>query len=220
MSLEIFWGSGSPFSWRVLLALEWKRIPYQSRRLEFSKGDHRSPDYLAVNPRGQVPALRDGDFVLYESIAMLAYLDRKYPEPPLFGVTPEEHGRVWQAVQECVVYIDEASEQLILPLYFGQVAGKEAQIRAAMAKIHDELGRWERALVGRSWLVLDGPSAADFVLYPTLKSGMRAASKPAAAPLELGLLPLGDRYPRLQAWMQAVEALPGYDRTYPPHWRP
>jgi hypothetical protein len=47
--MEIYWGSGSPFAWQVLLALEVKKIPYASRLLEFSKGQHKSPEYLALN---------------------------------------------------------------------------------------------------------------------------------------------------------------------------
>lgn len=56
-------------------------------------------------------------------------------------------------------------------------------------------------------------------IYPFIKSLLRAASKAAAAPLELGLLPFDARYPRLAAWMERVEQIPGYERTYPPHWR-
>ena len=94
MALEVFWGSGSPFSWRVLLALEYKRVPYESRLLQFAKQEHKSPQMLRMNPRGRVPVLRDGDFVVFESLACLAYLDRKYPDPPLFGRTAEDAGTI------------------------------------------------------------------------------------------------------------------------------
>src|SRR5262249_21368170 len=83
-SPQIYWAAGSPYAWRVLLAAEIKRIPYESKLLEFSKGDLKTPEYLAVSPRGKVPAIRDGDFTLGESLAILGYLDRKHPEPPLF----------------------------------------------------------------------------------------------------------------------------------------
>ena len=43
--------------------------------------EHKAPEYQKMNPRGRVPTLKDGDFVLYESLAILAYLDRKHPEP-------------------------------------------------------------------------------------------------------------------------------------------
>jgi glutathione S-transferase len=219
MAIEIFWGSGSPFSWRVLLTAELKRIPWESRLLEFSKGEHKAPAFLAISPRAQVPALRDGDFVMAESIAMMAYLDRKYPAPPLFGETPAETGRVWQAVMACALYLDGPGDSFILPLYRGQTAGVEDALRAAIVRIHDELARWEAALAAGPWLVLPTISAADVAVYPMIKSVLRAASKPAAAAFDTGLLPLHVRYPRLAAWMTQIEALPGYDRTYPPHWR-
>jgi glutathione S-transferase/maleylpyruvate isomerase len=51
--LEIFWFSGSPFSWRVLLTLEVKGLGYTSRLLEASKDEHKAPHYLRLNPRGK-----------------------------------------------------------------------------------------------------------------------------------------------------------------------
>ena len=67
MALEFYWGSGSPYSWRVLLALEYKGVPYESHVLQFSKQEHKSPQMLRMNPRGRVPVLRDGDFVVSTS---------------------------------------------------------------------------------------------------------------------------------------------------------
>ena len=94
MAIEVFWGSGSPAAWRVLLALEYKRLPYVSHVLQFSKQEHKSPQLLALNPRGRVPVLRDGEYVCFESLAILYYLDLKYPQPPIFGRTPEEAGTI------------------------------------------------------------------------------------------------------------------------------
>ena len=92
MAIDVYWGSGSPFAWRVLLALEHKRLPYVSHVLQFSKQEHKSPQMLALNPRGKVPVLKDGDYVCFESLAILYYLDLKYPEPPIFGRTPGGSG--------------------------------------------------------------------------------------------------------------------------------
>jgi glutathione S-transferase len=221
MAIEFYWGSGSPFSWRVMLALEYKRLPYESRRLEFSKGEHRTPEFLAINPRGQVPALRDGAYAVYESSAILHYLDRRYPEPTLFGTTPEQHGHVAQALQETALYLDGPAEHFILPIYGGEASArdKQLQVRGALPKVQAELGRWERVLEGREWLVLDGPSAADFALFSIVKSLHRAASKPWAEQFDPKLLPLEQRYPNIAAWLPRFEQLPGYQRTYPPHWR-
>ena len=92
MAIEIYWGSGSPHSWRVLLALEYKRLAYDSHLLQFSKQEHKSPQLLRMNPRGRVPVLKDGDYVVFESLACLLYLDQKYPDYPLFGTSAEEAG--------------------------------------------------------------------------------------------------------------------------------
>ncbi|MGQ0657219.1 MAG: glutathione S-transferase family protein [Chromatiales bacterium] len=81
MTLEVYWGSGSPFAWRALLALEVKRLQYVSHQLQFSRQEHKSPEFLRLNPRGKVPVLKDGDFVVYESLAIMKYLDDKYAEP-------------------------------------------------------------------------------------------------------------------------------------------
>ena len=56
MDLIFHWMSGSPFAWRVMLALEYKGLTYESRRKDPSKREHKSDDYLAINPRGKVPA--------------------------------------------------------------------------------------------------------------------------------------------------------------------
>src|SRR5436190_23236563 len=122
MAIEVFMISGSPFAWRVLLALELKGLAYETRVLEMSKGEHKSPAYLAINPRGRVPTLRDGDTVVYESLAILAYLDRRYPTPPLFGATPREAGLVWQTVCETLSDLDGPAESYTVPLYFGRAA--------------------------------------------------------------------------------------------------
>ncbi len=97
MAIEVFWGSGSPFAWRVLLALEFKKLPYVSHLLQFSKQEHKSPQMLALNPRGRVPVLKDGDYVCFESLAILYYLDLKYPDAadvrPLTRGSRHDHAR-------------------------------------------------------------------------------------------------------------------------------
>jgi glutathione S-transferase len=219
MALELFMISGSPFAWRVLLAMEIKGLAYETRVLQVSKGEHKTPEYLALNPRGRVPTLRDGETVVYESLAILAYLDRKYPSPAIFGATPVEAARVWQTVCEALSDLDRASQDYTVPIYFGRAAEDAEKIRGAVPGLRLELARLETTLRDRTWLVGNGVSAADIVVYPMVKSLERASGKPAAAAFGLGLLPVSGRYPALARWMQRIEALPGYERTYPPHWR-
>lgn len=216
MTLEIYWGSGSPFAWRVLLAAELKRIPYQSKLLEFSKGDLKTPAFLALNPRGKVPVIRDGDFVLAESMAIVAYLDRKVPEPPLFGRTAEDTGRIWAAVSE-FDYLREPLSTMFRWAFSDKPRTQE--IDDARARATAELAAFDARIAKGPWIVGDGPSAADLAWFPSLRTIIRAGVRAEARATELGLFPLADVYPNIAAWIARVEALPGYDRTFPPHWR-
>ena len=112
-TLEIYWGSGSPNAWRVMLTAEFKKIPYESKLLEFSKEDHKKPGFVALNPRGKVPVIRDGDFTLYESLAIMAYLDRRNPEPPIFGRNAAETGRIWRTISEFECYLRQLFDDML-----------------------------------------------------------------------------------------------------------
>ena len=57
MALTFYYGSGSPYAWKVWLALEHKGIPYEFKLLSFDAGDTKKPEFLQVNPRAQVPAI-------------------------------------------------------------------------------------------------------------------------------------------------------------------
>jgi glutathione S-transferase len=218
MTIEVIWGSGSPFAWRVLLTMEVKGLGYESRLIQFSRDEQRSPEHLALNPRGKVPVLRDGDYVLYESLAIMAYLDRKHPQPPLFGRSAEETGLIWKAISECDSYLFPPARRIAVPA-FGGGPLDAADVQAAAQELHGELGRMEQAVATRDWLAVEELSAADLAVYPFVEALLRAADKEAVRPLGLGLLPLAERYPALEDWRQRVTGLPGYARTYPPHWR-
>jgi glutathione S-transferase len=219
MAIELYWGSGSPFAWRVMLTLELKGLTYESKLLEFSKGDHKAPAYLRLNPRGKVPTLKDGDFVLNESLAIMSYLDRKYPEPPLFGKTPEQTGLIWRALVECESYIVTAADKVVRPIFFGRGLDKVEEIQEAAQTVRRELETINERLARSPWLVGDTVSAADIGVFPLVQLLVRAASKEAAQPLKLGLLPLAQTFPNVARWVQRIESLPNYQRTYPPHWR-
>jgi glutathione S-transferase len=220
MTLEVYWGSGSPFAWRVLLTLEIKRLPYVSHLLEFSKQEHKTPEFLKLNPRGKVPVLRDGDFVVYESLAVMKYLDDKHPEPPLFGRNPEEAARINLAICECTSYIETPVVDIVRPIFSGGVNDKRDAIQSAAANLREEFALLNARLShGGPWLMGVRISAADIALYPQVAILLRALGKEAAAGLDLKLAPLMDHFPELARWMRAVESLPGYGNTYPPHWR-
>jgi len=115
--MEIYWISGSPFAWRVLLTAEVKGIPYEGKLLEASKGELKTPEFLAINPLGRVPAIRDGNFTLHESLAIMVYLDRKHPNPPLFGRTAEEAGRIFELISEFISDFWPPGQRLIRSIF-------------------------------------------------------------------------------------------------------
>jgi glutathione S-transferase len=217
MTLEIYWGSGSPFAWRVLLAAELKHIPYESKLLEFSKGDLKAPEFLALNPRGKVPVVRDGDLVLAESIAILAYLDRKFPDPPLFGRSAEDAGRIWTLISEFDSYVREPLNAAFRWAFGDKPRGQE--VDDALAKIGPELAKVDARLARSAWLGGDAISAADVAWFPWMRMIVRVGVRSEARTRELGLHTFLEAHPNVAAWIARIEALPGYDRTYPPHWR-
>ena len=166
-----------------------------------------------------MPTLKDGDFVVYESLAMMAYLDRKYPEPAIFGKTPEEAALIWQRVCECESYLVSAGDKVVRPMFFGKGLDHVEQIQQAAQTIREELKSLDERLARSTWLVGGQISAADISLFPLVQLFLRAASKDAAQPFNLGLLPLSQGFPNIARWVQRIEALPNYQRTYPPHWR-
>jgi len=190
-----------------------------SKLLEFSKGEHKTPAYLKLNPRGKVPTLKDADYVLSESLAIMSYLDRKYPEPQLFGKTAEETGLIWRGLAECESYFLIAADKVVRPMFFGKGLDKVEEIQQAAQTLRQELKTMDERVAGSRWLVGDKISAADIGVFPLVQLVLRAASKDAAQPFNLGLLPLAQNFPNVAHWVERIEALPNYQRTYPPHWR-
>ena len=219
MAIEVYWGSGSAFAWRVLLALEFKRLPYVSHLLQFSKQEHKSPQMLALNPRGRVPVLKDGSYVCFESLAILYYLDLKYPQPPIFGRTPEEAGTIMRVICEYQAYIEPHLTQIVDTILFGGAELDGDEITTAMHAVASEARTIEGRLSKSDWIVGDDCSAVDMVIFPGIQLLRRALEKPQAAALSSRFMPVEVNYPALGRWLGRVAALPGYERTYPPHWR-
>lgn len=219
MAIEIYWGSGSPFAWRVLLALEFKRLPYVGHLLQFSKQEHKSPHMLALNPRGRVPVLKDGDYVCFESLAILYYLERKYPQPPILGRTPEEAGTIMRVICEYQAYIEPNVTKIARAIFFDKADLGADEITAAMHAVASEARTIEARLSKSDWIVGDSYSAVDMVIFPGIQLLKRALEKPQAAALSSRFMPVEVNYPALGRWLARVAAQAGYERTYPPHWR-
>jgi glutathione S-transferase len=219
MAIDIYWGSGSPFSWRVLLALEYKRLSYESHLLQFSRQEHKSPQMLAMNFRGRVPILKEDGYVVFESLAILFYLDRKYPDPPIFGRSPEEAGVIMRVICEYQSYAEEHVLRIVDSFFRPDHRKTLDVLAASMHVVASEARSIEARLAHSDWVVGDTFSAADIVIYPSLQVLLRALHREDARELSSRFLPLEVNYPALHRWIRRVEALPGYERTYPPHWR-
>jgi len=219
MALTLYWASGSPFAWRVMLALEHKKLAYESQLLQFDKQEHQSPQMLKLNPRGRVPVLKDGDYVVFESLAVLYYLDTKYPQAPIFGSTPEEAGVIMRVICEFQAYAEPSLQKITRAVFSDQVADHLESLTDAMHVVAREARTIEGRLSKEQWIVGANYSATDMVVFPWIQLLRRALDKPIAAELRGRFLPMETNYPALARWIQRIEALPGYDRTYPPHWR-
>ena len=220
MAVEIFWISGSPFSWRVLLAAEVKGVAYESRLLSFDKAEHKTPEYRKLNPRGRTPFLHDGDFVLTESLALMVYLDRIGSGPPLFGASPQETARVFEVLSEITNDFERLGIAFAEPILSGTaVDAGPAPILKAAGKLRGELMHFEARLTNHDYLAGGTVSAADLAGYTGFMLALRAAHKDIAKDLDLQLLPLEEHYPKIAEWTKRMETLPGYDKCYPPHWR-
>jgi glutathione S-transferase len=219
MALTLYWGSGSPFSWRVLLALEHKELPYESHLLHFDKQEQQSPQMLKLNPRGRVPVLKDGDYVVFESVAVLYYLDARYPQAPIFGADPQESGVIMRVICEFMAYAEPALLKITQAVFGGSATDDVDELTDAMHVVAREARTIEGRLSKERWIVGANYSAADMVIFPWIQVLRRALARSEAAELGARFLPMERNYPALARWIHRIESLPGYERTFPPHWR-
>lgn len=214
MALTFYYGSGSPFAWRVWLALEHRKVSYDLRTLSFSAGDLKRPEFVALNPRQKVPTIVDDGFALYESAAIVEYIDERYARSgdPLFPAGVQQRATVRRIVAENDNYLVPANERLVdLVLFTKKEEWDEGAIARARDAMVDELAKFD-ALLGSDWFA--GPlSAADHAIYPVVALAVRMERRNPDLGITKGL------GPRLQAWMRRFEALPYFEKTYPPHWK-
>lgn len=214
MSLTLYYGSGSPYAWRAQLALEHKALPYELKVLSFAAGDTRKPEFLALNPRHQVPVLVDGDFVLYESNAIVEYLDEAYPASGarLFPGDAKARALARRLILEVDNYFDEPVDVVIRYAFYTKPEERDPQKLADGRKaLMDEYAMFTKAMRGE--YLAGALSAADFAFYPLVAFMNRCETKLPDLGADAMLTP------ELRAWKARIEALPFLDRTIPPHWK-
>jgi glutathione S-transferase len=214
MSLVFYYGSGSAYAWRVQLALEHKALAYERKVLSFAAGDTRKPEFLALNPRHRVPVIVDGDFVLYESNAIVEYLDEAYPGrgSPLFPGDARQRALVRRLIAETDNYFDKATDPVVEEAFSKKPEERDPErLAAGEAGLKEEYAMFTRAMRGD---FLAGPlSAADFTLYPLVAFLDRCALKLP------GFDPKALLTPQMAAWKARIESLPYFESTVPPHWK-
>lgn len=214
MALTFYYGSGSPYAWKVWLALEHKAIPYEFKLLSFDKGDTRSSAFLAVNPRGKVPAILDDGFALWESAVILEYLEERYPQKPLLPSDVKARATARRIAVEADLYLAEAVTELFELTLFRQEKkpAAAAEIEDAHDHIMEELERLETQMAGP---YLAGElSLADFTVFPHVRLLKRVEDRQPGKGISDSRLPA-----KLKTWVRRIEALPYYEKTVPPHWK-
>src|SRR5271156_3080735 len=150
MSITLYYGSGSPYAWRVQLALEHKALPYEQKLLSFSAGDTRKPEFIALNPRHTVPTLVDGDFVVYESTAITEYLDDAYPGrgAPLFPGDAKTRATIWRLMMEVDNYVIEATDSVTTSVFWTKQEERPQKLAEARAAVTEEFAQMSRYIKG------------------------------------------------------------------------
>jgi glutathione S-transferase len=199
---------GSPFMRSVLVALEEKHAPYHIEALAL--GATRTPDYRRLHPFGRIPAIRHGDFHLYETQAILRYVDATFAGRPLQPREPEAIGRMNQVIGINDWYLFPlvarviVFERIVGPALFGKTPD-EAAIAAALPDARLCLGELDRLLGDNAHLAGDEFSIADALLAPQI---YYLAATPEGASILAGTA--------LHAWLDRVGERASMQATLPP----
>jgi len=172
-----------------LLGLSWTSVP-----VNLAAGEHKSPAFLALNPFGQVPVLQDGEHTVSDSNAILVFLARRYdPSDRWLPNTPA-------GLAQVQVWLSAAAG----PLAFGPAHARSGHVfkrpiePRAYSLTAQLLGVMSQRLAQHRWLATTAhPSVADVALYSYIAHAPEGGISLAA-------------HPAVQAWVQRIEALPGF----------
>lgn len=178
---------------RVELMLSLLELPTELIFVDLAKGAHKQPDFLALNPFGQVPVIDDQGVVLADSNAILVYLAQKYGKGRWLPTDPVGAAKVqrWLSVAAGQIASGPATARLIT------VFGAPYNAEEVIARSHALLKVIDQELTHTPYLAGDEPTIADVAGYSYI----------AHAPE--GNVSLVD-YPHVRAWLARIEALPGF----------
>ena len=205
--------NGSIPSWRVLMALSEKGLSHTTKRLYVmrSQRDTKTPEFLALNPRGQAPLLVEpNNTKINESLAILHYLELSYPEPALLP-PPENHQEyanaiAWIQEAETFSYAYKPMEQLYLKQSEEMSDFEREKIKEALTAVKFELDLWERRAAQYTFIASESFTLADCSFYPVLAYLMRR-----------GLIL--DNFPQLQAYELRVRQRASARSSRPEGWK-
>jgi glutathione S-transferase len=180
-------------SYRVRLLLSLLGVKHELVTVDLMKGEQREPWFLKLNPRGQVPTLDDDGTVVWDSMAILAYLARKYGGERWFTIDATEMAEVmqWLAVMENETLYGLGKARLICKFKF------PGSLQDAQLLGRKGLDVLEQRLAANQWLALDRPTIADIGCFPYVA----LASE--------GEIPL-DAYPSVRGWIDRIKSLPRF----------
>lgn len=193
------YGSPRSSAGRCYWCLEEIEQPYERKEINFKEKEHKSDKYLAINPNGKVPTLTDGDFTIWESMAINLYLAEKY-RPELLGSTAEQKGLVYQwsvwAIAELQVPLIDIFIQLV---FVPEERRSQDVIEKAMAKLPNLLGVIEKKLSLHNYLAGDDFTLADL-------NTLSVVSLCEHVKFELS------NYPKIQTWQSEIGKRAAYQK--------
>jgi glutathione S-transferase len=196
----------SPNVRRVRLTAAVLGLPLEEKKLDFAKGEHKKPEFLALNPNGSVPTLVDGDFVLTESRAIMQYLASKKPESGLLPRDEQARANVtrWQFWDSSHFspQLGTLTFQKILKPMMGIGEPDAAKIEEALANFRRFAAVLDKRLDGKRYVVGDSMTLADLTL---------ASSLMYAKQCEVPLV----EFPNIQAWFSRISDLEAWKKTNP-----
>ena len=209
--IKIYGMSGSPFVRRTELVLVEKSIDYELIALSRDDGDLQTTEYLAKNPRGRVPVMEDGDLTLYESQAIVEYIEERYPEPTLIPKDFGDRGHMRVAEMECLIYFSNALTALARAVFMVAPENRDKdKVSSALHDVSLELDRLEQCGSSRGdvYLMGENMTRVDLTWLPFVELVGRAGAG------------IDDKkYGWTKKWRSTLSTRPSYDKTYPAHWR-
>ena len=204
MKLHVF--PPSPRAVKVMALANHLGLDCELAIVDLFAGGNTTPEFTALNPNRKMPVLEDGDFVLWESNAILQYLASKRPESGLLPDDPRRRADVARWMFWDSSHWDPTCAILVFERVVKQLTGAgepdEARIATGETQFHQLGNVLNGTLRGRRWVTGDTLTVADFALGAGL-----VHAQPAR-------IPVAD-YPEVVRWYAALAELPGWRRALP-----